>query len=313
MKVYDGIESIPNHKFSCLTVGMFDGIHRGHIHLLRTLVHLAREKEATSQVLTFRRHPTAILFPNKAPAFVRPLEYKLEAMEKVGVDEVCLIDFSVEFSNITHQEFIQHLLMQNNKLLLVLGYNFRFGKANKGGLDYIQAVSAEAPNRLDLVVIDPVIYDGETVSSSKIRGLLNKGLVKHANALLGDPYFIDGKVIEGSKRGRQIGFPTINQQPTPFPILSPGIYFTKTQVNDQTHFSMTFIGRKAETLTDKEVEELVETHVFDFSQNCYGEIVRVFFLDKIREYIAFNTFEELRTQLELDKEACLKLMEDLWH
>ena len=287
-------------KNSCaVTIGFFDGVHRGHRFLLQQLEELAAENGLSPIAVTFDCHPRTVVQPDFVPSLLTTQEEKLNLLSKTFKGEVVVLPFTKELSELTAKEFMQSVLREKlNAKLLLMGYNHRFGHGGGTQEEYevwgretgIEVCLAEA-------------LDGEKVSSSRIRNLIVLGEIEKANEMLGYPYFLTGKVIEGKHIGRQMGFPTANLS-VPEQKLLPacGVYAVWVTLPDHTkRGGMLCIGHRPTIESNGEIS--VEVHIFDFDDNLYGTTISIDFIGKLREERHFDSLEELKQQLSIDASA----------
>lgn len=283
-------------KETVVTIGNFDGIHIGHKKLITTIKKYALNENLKSVVVTFTPHPLEVV-KNTSPFFyIFSEEEKNMEIEKENIDYFIKYPFTKEFSNVTPEDFINILIEKLNCKVLVVGEDYCFGKNRTGNVDILKKIGEQ--KGIKVVKISNIVIDGERVSSSIIREcLLNKN-IKKANLLLNKPYYILGKVVEGNKLGRTIGFPTANIIPPKNKLLPPdGVYITKTKYKGIIYDSITNIGKNP---TVDNTERTIETYIFDFNQNLYNENIQVYFYDWIRSVKKFNGIEELKGQISKD-------------
>jgi riboflavin kinase/FMN adenylyltransferase len=297
---------LPNEARPAVTLGNFDGVHVGHQAIMRTLRERARTLSAPSVAVTFEPHPMSVLRPQKAPSRIQTPEQKQETIATLGVDYLLIIPFTVGFSRKEPGEFIREVVVDKLRAEeLVLGTNFRFGHSRAGDLGTLRRFGRELG--FNVLEVEPALVDGEIISSSRVRWVLAKGDAEKAGAMLGRPYFVDGKVVKGDGRGRLIGFHTANLDLTGTLLLDEGVYVTSARVGDLHHRGMSHIGRRPTFGLDSRT---VETHLFDFSEDIYGNWVRLYFHDRIRGTVAFEGPEGLRRQLASDRERALEFFRD---
>jgi riboflavin kinase/FMN adenylyltransferase len=295
MHVLRGLHERPAFRGgSVVAIGNFDGLHLGHQRILRFLVEKARERRLISLVLTFSPHPERVLETNPV-AMIQTLEQRLAGLRSAGVRAVLLASFDQAFARLTSAEFIGRVVVSSlSAKELVVGENFRFGRDRQGDVDDLRRFG----QRLGFAVspIAPAIRNGEVVSSSLIRHLLDEGRISAANVLLGRPYEIVGRVVRGAGRGRGLGFPTANIQ-TPNEILPQGVYLTEAEIVGRYYPSLTNIGHRP-TFGGGRLQ--VETHVFDFQGTLYHRRIGLRFLRKLREEKKHPDPEGLVTQVRED-------------
>lgn len=281
---------------SIITLGNFDGLHLGHQELIKTIIRRAEETGGLSMVVTFRPHPLKILAPEKCPPLISIYEEKILLLEKLGIDVLVKIPFTVDFSAMEPRDFVKDVLCD---LLgareIFVGYNYRFGKGRKGNILMLRDLGKEFG--FSVREVEQVSLDGEVISSTRIRQLLKNGEVEHAAKLLGRPYAICGIVVKGDGRGRGLGFPTANIASKHAIIPGSGVYAARLFVRDRHYDGVVNIGMRP-TFDAKSLA--VEVHIFDFDEDIYGEEITVYFIRKIREEKKFRNAEALIGQIQAD-------------
>jgi riboflavin kinase/FMN adenylyltransferase len=281
---------------SVITLGNFDGIHLGHQELVRMVIRRARETGGQSMVVTFRPHPLKVLAPEKCPPLISIYEEKIRLFEKLGIDVLVKIPFSLRFAEMPPRTFVKSILCDliGAKDIFV-GYNYRFGRSREGNTQTLKQMGEE----YGFIVheVEQISLDGEVISSTKIRQLLSTGDVGHAAKLLGRPYAITGIVIRGDSRGKTLGFPTANIASKHAIIPSDGVYAVKLLARDKCLSGVVNIGLRP-TFNTRSLA--IEVHIFDFDEDLYGEEVTLFFIRKIREERKFDTPDALIGQIKKD-------------
>jgi len=281
------------------TIGNFDSVHLGHRRILETVVERAREIGRPSFAITFEPHPMAVLRPDRAPRRVQTLRQKEEAIEAIGIETLLVIPFTRDFSLTEPEDFVRTLLAGRLAASeLYIGAHFAFGRGKRGDLALLSRLGAECG--FVASAVPEVLYEGEPVSSTRIRRALERGAIGEANAMLGRSYELDGLVSRGDRLGHQIGVPTINLEPENELPPADGVYVTEIEIRSfgRRFASVTNIGRRP-TLYE-EYRTTIETYVLDFSSDVYGERVRLFFLDRLREERKFPSVIELKAQIQRD-------------
>ena len=292
-----------------ISIGTFDGVHRGHRFIIDYANELAKRYQFANMIITFDPHPRFVLAKEiQAHFLLTTLEEKLEIMSQMPVDIVYIQKFTKEFSQLTPEEFIKILKENFNMRALVMGYDHSFGVNRSGSYEDIKSLSYKY--NFFLYKFQPFVDDGVFISSTKIRNLLIKGLVSQANKLLGYNYFIKGKVIEGSKIGRQLGFPTANIGEVAEEKIIPGsgVYIIKAFVEDEQYKGIMNIGFRP-TFQYSHNNISLEAHLFDFYRDIYNKPIKIEFLLKIRDEIKFNTIEDLIQQIYKDRELALRFFD----
>jgi riboflavin kinase/FMN adenylyltransferase len=291
-----------------LALGNFDGVHRGHRKILDRVCRVAGERGATALVMTFDPHPPRVVRPDKAPPLLMTTPQRLEAIEAAGVHGAAIVRFTPELSHWDPETFIRTVLVDWLRVSEVwVGANFLFGPDRTGNFSLLRMFGAQYGFNAEK--IDPVRYREFVVSSTRIRRLVTEGRVDEAGALLGRQYFIDGTVVRGDGRGRGIGFPTANLCTDNELIPPHGVYATTASVGGVTRASVTNIGVRP--TVDTAGATVVETHVFDFVGDLYGESVRVSFVQRLREERKFASVELLRAQIAADCDRARVLFDRL--
>ena len=290
-----------------VATGFFDGVHIGHRHVIQQLVEAAAVRGDESMVITFWPHPRNVLQKEaRSLRLLTTLAEKREALMKLGVNRVEVLQFTKDFSIMTMREYLSLLIEKYGAKTILLGYDNRVG-SDAAGADEVAAAASE----LGLEVLRAEMVPSEkgyAVSSTKIRARLEEGDVEGASAMLGYDYSLYGVVVAGNRLGRTIGFPTANMQLYEPLKLVPGngVYFVKVRTLEKEYFGMCNIGCRPTVGTGN--SRTIETHIFDFDEDIYGLDLEVTFLSRIREEIRFSSMDELRVQLEKDRDACMTVV-----
>lgn len=286
-----------------IALGSFDGLHLGHLSLIDKSIELARKNNAKSMVFTFSNHPLTSINPNKAPKLIMNNEEKIEIIKKIGVDILALVEFDEEFMKISSENFVKFLVENYNAKGIVVGFNYKFGYKNKGNINLLKELSEKY--NFELYVMDAYKYKDEVISSSRIRKEIAEGDISEANTMLNRSFSIGGIVIEGKKIGRTIGFNTANLKvDVKHAIPKDGVYYTNVLWKSKMYKGITSVGNNP-TVNGQELT--IETYILDFSENIYGDYIQVFFVEFIRGMIKFNNVEELKAQLNKDKDFARKV------
>jgi riboflavin kinase/FMN adenylyltransferase len=290
------------------TIGNFDGVHLGHRRILETVVARAQSVGRPSFAITFEPHPMAVLRPHAAPRRIQTLRQKEEAIESLGIDALLVVPFTRDFSLTEPEEFVRTLLRDRlGASELFLGPHFAFGRGKRGDLAMLSRLGLECGFAVSSV--EEVTADGAPVSSTRIRRALERGAVVEAHAMLGRSYELDGLVSRGDRLGHQIGVPTINLEAENELPPADGVYVTEIEIRSfgRRFASVTNIGRRPTLYED--YTTTIETYVLDFSADVYGEKVRVFFLDRLREERKFPSMMDLKAQIQRDIAATREYFE----
>ena len=284
------------------TIGNFDGVHRGHQRILRRVVERAREVGRPAVAITFEPHPLAVLRPDQAPPRLQTLRQKEEAMEALGLDTLLVIPFTRDFSLTEPEEFVRGFLgARLGASEIFLGRHFAFGRGKRGDLSLLARLGPEFGFKASAV--EEVDFEGEPISSTRIREAIRAGEVGRAAEMLGRDYEMDGIVSKGAGVGRRIGYPTINLSPENELYPGNAVYVTRLSLKSsgQIFPSVTNVGTRP-TLYEDYVRT-IETFVLDFSGDVYGERIGLFFVERLREEQKFDSLEELTAQIGKDVEA----------
>lgn len=299
MRLFHGTDNAEIARPTVLTLGVFDGLHLGHQLIMRTVVERARAASAVPTVITFDPHPRAVLHPQSAPPLLQTFDQKIEAFGVLGIEQVIVIRFNQAFAQIEAEDFLRDVVGERLQAREVyLGRGFAFGRERRGTIELLREVSGRLGFRAEEV--PEVRLRGQRISSSTIRKLLAEGRVNLARRMLGRPYGVEGRVVRGHERGHTIGFPTANLRPENRVIPRGGVYVTATLIEGSWRRSVTNIGTRPTFETD--AESSVETYVMDWSGNLYGDVVRVRFLHRLRDERKFASIDELKQQIELDRQ-----------
>ena len=290
---------------NCISIGNFDGMHKGHIELVKETVRIAKENNLVPTVLTFDQMPEEYF---KANDFFRLMEMsdKYKVFEKLGVEQVLVIPFDKSFSETNENIFIKEILIEKLSLkYLIVGKDFKFGYKRMGNIELLQKYSELGG--YNLLSLDLVKISSDKISSRDIRILIKNGKIKEANQLLAVPFSLSGKVIHGEKRGRRLGYPTANIEIyKSYPI--NGIFLVNILFEDKKLFGLASWGNKP---TFSGIDHVLEVNILDFESDIYGKQLKVIFIDKIRDQIKFDNQDELIEQMNKDKKTAEILLKDL--
>jgi len=294
----------PRWHAPVLALGNFDGLHRGHAKIIDRVRRRAGERGGTPAAMTFDPHPPRVVRPDKAPPLLMTTEQRLEALGRAGMQGVAVVRFTHEMSLWDPETFVRTVLVEWLHVAEVwVGANFLFGHDRAGTFSVLRSLGARYGYRAEK--IDPVRYKDFVVSSTRIRRLLAEGRVDEAGALLGHHYFVDGTVVRGAARGREIGFPTANLQTANELVPPAGVYATTATIDGIAHPSVTNIGMRP-TFGDVDRPQ-IETHLLDVQRDLYGAGLRLSFVQRLRDERRFPDVDALRAQIEADCRAARRL------
>jgi riboflavin kinase/FMN adenylyltransferase len=309
MKVFNNLLEVKKDKNTILTLGTFDGIHLGHKKIIETVVKKASENGGRSFLITFDPHPRNVLSGNSIKLLNSPDE-KLEILESLDIDEVLVINFTKEFSQLNSEEFFKSYIVDKIGLNeIVVGFDHHFGKGRGGNENTLKELGLKYG--FGLTKVDAVLIDGLNVSSSKIRNALIIGDIHTANKLLGRVYSFRGVVIKGDGRGRTLGFPTANVKLNDDNKLMPaiGIYVVEIIIESNKHFGLMSIGKRPTFYTNGQLTN--EVFIFDFGKNIYGFTISVNIFERIRGEEKFSSAGDLISQMNKDTEIGLDIINKL--
>ncbi|MDB5026012.1 MAG: bifunctional riboflavin kinase/FAD synthetase [Mucilaginibacter sp.] len=307
MRIYNHIDEFVPVKNAVVTIGTFDGVHLGHRKIIEGIRELAKASGGQTVILTFFPHPRMILHPeDQNLKMINTMAEKAQLLEQLGVDHLIITPFSRDFSNQTAEEYIRDILVSKiGTKKIVIGYDHRFGKDRQGGLAELQLL---APGYgFQVIEIPEQDIHEVAVSSTRIRQALLNDEIELANEFLGYPFFITGKVKRGDQIGRKIGYPTANIliEETYKLIPGDGIFAVMVQLSGQKYKGMGYIGQRP---TINGMTRNIEVNLFDFDQDIYTQPIRMEFLHFVRSDIKFTSLDELKIQLEKDKETVMGLL-----
>lgn len=306
MKLIHAANELDNgNRKVCLAIGVFDGVHLGHQQIIRQTVTDAHQHEAVALVVTFDRHPNAIVAPGRVPPQIFSRSQKVRAIESLGVDALLEIPFDQKFSEKPGEVFIRELARNLGRIFSIcVGANFVFGHKRSGNVELLKKLGAE----LGFLVHGhgAVALDGELVSSTRIREMIRTGNLDEASQMLGRPYAICGKVMVGDKIGRQIGFPTANLDTTGLVLPPNGVYSSVVNVTGTQFKAALNVGFRP-TVASEMSKLQVEAHLLDFHENLYGSELELEIGSKLRDEKKFASIEELKDQIIRDVAAVRRL------
>jgi riboflavin kinase/FMN adenylyltransferase len=283
-----------------LSIGVFDGVHRGHQMLIRRMLDEARDRRLTGGVVTFHPHPITVVRPDVHVTYLESLERRVELLHAVGADFVSVLQFTSELQQVSARDFTRLLVEEARMRLLVVGEDFRLGRGGEGTVEVLSQLGDELG--FEVIAVPLLADDGDRVSSTRVREALVGGEMETVADLLGRPFSLRGPVLHGDERGRQIGFPTLNVGVSADRWLPPnGVYVTRAHAGDREFQACTNIGTRP--TFEGDARRLVETHLLDFEGDLYGDVVTIDLLHRLRAEQKFNGIEELTAQIERDLQA----------
>lgn len=309
MRVFNDLNNLPSFRNAVVTIGSFDGVHLGHQQILQKVNDLANSIDGESIVITFHPHPRLVVYPrDESMKLITSIDEKVQLLERYHVDNVVVVPFTIEFSQLSADEYIEKFLVEKfHPRYIVVGYDHRFGLNRQGDLNYLKWHGPKGGYKVFEIPEHEV--DDMAVSSSKIRTAMEKGDVAAARRLLGHPFTLTGMVIHGNKIGNKLGFPTANLDIRQKHKLAPpsGIYAVYVLHNRQRYGGMLYIGSRP-TLREYK-NRTIEVNIFDFDKDIYGDKLQLELVERIRDDVQFGQLEELREQLRKDKITARKILE----
>ncbi len=311
METVQGISNFDKSHQTIITIGTFDGVHIGHRKILERLTNNAKKSGLRSTVLTFFPHPRMVLQKDTNIKLLNTLEEKTQILTKMGLDYLIVHPFTKQFSRLSATDFVRDILVNGLKAKkVVIGYDHRFGRNRNANINDLRAFGETLDFEVEEIPAQEI--DDVSVSSTKIRKALTAGDVAMANNYLGYAYMLTGTVKKGKELGRQLGFPTANLVIAESFKLIPknGAYAVKSHIGGKQVSGMMNIGHNPTVSKEKNdgSQKNIEVHFFDFDENLYGQKLQVDVIERIRDEHKFNTIEELRQQLQKDKNVALRLI-----
>ncbi|MCH8995099.1 MAG: bifunctional riboflavin kinase/FAD synthetase [Chloroflexi bacterium] len=293
---------------SAVTIGKFDGVHRGHRYLVGRLQERAREERLASVVVTLHPHPITVLRPGAAITYLCSLEERVTLLRSLGIDGVGVLSFTSELAQLSYQDFLALLVEQLQMRLLLIGPDFAVGRDRAGNADALRALGEERGFQVD--VVSMLSERDAKVGSGVIREALGQGDMEAVTALLGRPFALHGPVVRGDERGHRIGFPTANIAVAPdLTVPRFGVYVTRAYLGETAYPSVTNIGQRP-TFESGGRRPTVEAHLLDFEGDCYERELRVELLGKLRDEQRFAGVDELAAQIKRDVAAARAYFEE---
>lgn len=306
MQQTDALEALQLTHPACVAIGAFDGVHCGHQALIGALVQSARQKQQSAVVITFYPHPSVVLRGRRPSFYLSTPEEKAEYLAALGVDALVTHPFNASVAAIRAVEFVDRLVTYAHLQELWCGADFALGHNREGNVDFLRAEGAKRGFTVN--VGEPVMFEGEIISSTRIRQALRDGAVEQAARYLGRPFRLTGNVVEGAKRGRTIGIPTANvaisdERAVP----ATGVYACRARVGEQVYQAVTNIGYRP-TFEAGEAKPTIEAHLLDFSGDLYQQPLAVDFVARLRPEMKFNGITALIEQIQRDISTARQLL-----
>jgi len=295
-----------------LTIGTFDGVHSGHRKIIARLRELAKSLNGESVIFTFDPHPRKVVAPEESSLrILTTLDEKIELFEQSGIDHLIVFPFTPDFAQLSYEQFVSQILVgQIHTKYLVVGYDHKFGKNREGDFEFLKKCADQHDFQIEK--LDVLLMNESNVSSTKIRQAIQCGDFETANAYLGYPFVLHGKVVHGQRLGRQIQFPTANVEASDPEKIIPGygVYAVNVSVLGKTYQGMLNIGSRP-TINNNADQRSIEVNLFDFDADIYGEAIELVFFRKLREEQKFASLDLLKEQLAKDKDATIAFFQSV--
>ena len=308
MKKINGVNNFSINSPTILTLGTFDGVHKGHQKILKKLKSEAKKDSLKSVVLTFFPHPRTVLNPDFSLKLINTIEERSSLFEKSGIDILITHPFDKNFSELSPNEFVKNILVEKlNIKKILIGYDHRFGKDRTAGIEDLKRFGLKYG--FQVIEISVEEQNKVSISSTKIRNSIAKGDINKAKSYLGYDFSLKGIVIKGNAIGRTLGFPTANLNIKEDYKLIPkkGVYMISTQLDNKTVYGMMNIGVKPTLELEK---ESIEVNLFNWNKNLYGKEIKVSVIKYVRKEKKFDSLNDLKEQIKLDKKTCIKLIKE---
>jgi riboflavin kinase/FMN adenylyltransferase len=309
LRIFNSINDFSTSKKTIVTLGTFDGVHIGHMAILDQIIKSAKKEGLESVILTFFPHPRLIVSNNYDIKLLNTIEEKSALLEKIGIENFIIHPFDKFFSELSPREFVSEILVNKlNIQKIIIGHDHKFGKNRAADFNDLLNFGEEFGFSVEEISAQQI--NEVAVSSTKIRNSLLEGNISLANDYLGYAYVLNGNVIKGNQLGRTIGFPTANIDISEDYKLIPknGVYVVTANVNNQTVFGMMNIGVKP-TIGENKLS--IEVHLLNFEKDIYQQKIQIHVLERIRDEQKFESFEALKSQLEVDKQTTIQYFDNL--
>ena len=308
MEIFRELDKIPQFKDSVVTIGTFDGCHRGHQDIIKKVIYNSEINGSNSILVTFEPHPRHVLQPEVKLPILMHIDRKLDFLKSFNLNATVVIPFDEEFSKMTANDFLKNIILkQLNASKVIVGYDHHFGFNRNGSPDFLKDESTNS--NFEVEIVDPISDQEMIISSTHIRQSIQNGYVRRASFELGWVFGFEAKVVTGSGRGKELGFPTANFIPIEKNQLIPanGVYCIRGRINGNSLYGMCNLGVRP---TFDETDFVMEVHFFQNEvDDIYSKIITVEFLERVRDEKKFSNPKELIKQLEKDKEICMRLIQ----
>lgn len=308
MNVFYGLNNLPQFVHAVITIGTFDGVHKGHQVILQNIVKKAKETQGESVIITFEPHPRFVISPNQKNIFLlNTLDEKIENLKKQDIDNLVIVNFTKEFANMEADEYIKNFLIEKfHPHTIIIGFDHQFGRNRHGNFKMLEDYKNQYHFCLEEIPMQ--VIEENKISSTKIREAILIGDVEKAKRYLGENYTIEGRVVEGEKRGRQIGYPTANIEiQNPYKLLpAKGVYAVRVCIDSKHFDGMMNIGNNPTFVDTNKL--FLEVNIFNFDEDIYGKIIKVFFVKRIRDEKKFLSVNELILAIDEDKRQSLEVL-----
>jgi len=310
IKVHPGLDNLPAFRNAVVTIGTFDGVHLGHQQIIQLLKEEAAAINGETVIITFHRHPRNVIAAgNQEVKILNTLDEKIELLEKHGVEHVVVVPFTDAFSNQSAPEYIEHFLVKHfAPHTIIIGYDHRFGKNRSGDYHLLEALGEKF--NYQVKEIPERVLNEVTISSTRVREALLRSDIATANTFLGYDYFFSGKVTEGNKLGRTIGYPTANLRIEDEEKLVPGngVYAVELSIDQKEERLKGMMNIGIRPTVDGTIRT-IEVNIFDFENDIYGKYLRVYVRHYLRGEVKFDGIEKLKAQLETDKKNTIEKLQ----
>jgi len=308
MEIFRELDKIPQFRDSVVTIGTFDGCHRGHQDIIKKVIYNSEINGSNSILVTFEPHPRHVLQPEVKLPILMHIDRKLDFLKSFNLNAVVVIPFDEQFSKMTANNFLKNIILkQLNASKIIVGYDHHFGFNRDGSPDFLKNESSDS--NFEVEIVEPISDQEMIISSTHIRQSIQNGYVRRASFELGWVFGFEAKVVTGSGRGKELGFPTANFIPIEKNQLIPanGVYCIRGRINGNSLYGMCNLGVRP---TFDETDFVMEVHFFQNEvDDIYSKIITVEFLERVRDEKKFSNPKELIKQLEKDKEICMRLIQ----